>query len=201
MSGHLFDEVESEIQIFIKTRLSDITESRDSQWIAGIVRSERAINTSRGKLNIFLLDDGTGSVEITCDDLIFSKYKNLIKEDQLVVVNVKVQNDRRNGNLRISLIEAMDLPSARCHFGKYLKISVTQPSFELFDFFKVQENQKITMSIPPISNPLAVRLLLQLNQGEVELQLGGKAKIYPTDEVLANLRLNTQASDSRIIYE
>ena len=201
LSGHLFDEVESEIQIFIKSRLSDITESRDSQWIAGIVRSERTINTSRGKLNIFLLDDGTGSVEITCDDLIFSKYKNLIKEDQLVVVNVKVQNDRRNGNLRINLLEAMDLPAARCHFGKYLKISVNQTSFELFDFFKVQENQKITMSIPPISNPLAVRLLLQLNQGEVELQLGGKAKIYPTDEVLANLRLNTRASDSRIIYE
>ena len=201
LSGHLFDEVESEIQIFIKTRLSEIAESRDSQWIAGIVRSERTINTSRGKLNIFLLDDGTGSIEITCDDLIFSKYKNLIKEDQLVVANVKVQNDRRNGNLRISLIEAMDLPSARCHFGKYLKISVTQTSTELFDFFKLQENQKITMSTSPVSNHLAVRFLLQLNRGEVELQLGGKAKIYPSDEVLASLRLNTRANDSRIVYE
>jgi hypothetical protein len=49
-----------------------MAESRESQWISGIVRSERTINTSRGKLNIFLLDDGTGSVEITCDDLIFS---------------------------------------------------------------------------------------------------------------------------------
>jgi DNA polymerase-3 subunit alpha len=203
LSGHLFDEVESEIKDFIKSRLSEITESRDPQWICGIVRSERTINTARGKLNIFLLDDGSTSVEITCDDLVFNKYKNLIKEDQLVVASVKVQNDRRNAGVRMSLIEAMDLPSARCHFGKYLKISMTETTFDVVEFFKRQEHQKATLTstTPTVSNLLGVRLAIQLNQGEVELQLGGKAKIYPSEENLANLKLNIRATDSRIIYD
>ena len=204
LSGHLFDEVESEIKVFIKSRLSEITESRDPQWICGIARSERTINTARGKLNIFLLNDGSTSVEITCDDLVFNKYKNLIKEDLLVIASVKVQNDRRNAGVRMSLIEAMDLPTARCHFGKYLKISMTETTFDVVEFFKRQEHQKATTlssTTPTIANLLGVRLAIQLNQGEVELQLGGKAKIYPSEENLANLKLNIRATDSRIIYE
>ena len=78
---------------------------------------------------------------------------------------------------------------------------MNQASSELFDFLKLQDHQKVTASSSPIPYYLGVRLLLQLNQGEVELQLGSKAKIYPSDEVLASLRLNTRGSDSQIIYE
>ena len=201
LSGHLFDEVENEIKAFIKTRLSDISDNRDPQWISGIVRAERSINTARGKLNIFLLDDGTNAVEVTCDDAVFVKYKNLIKEDQLIIALVKTQNDRRNGGLRIGLIEAMDLPSARCHFGKYIKICMAKASDEVAEFLKLSDLQKNNLPISSNAVSLGIRLQLQLNQGEVELQLGSKAKIYPSDELFANLKSNIPESQLHIVYE
>ncbi|NDG15625.1 MAG: DNA polymerase III subunit alpha, partial [Betaproteobacteria bacterium] len=65
LSGHLFDEVREEIRCFAKSSLAELKESRDPVWIAGIVRDERTINTAKGRLNIFVLDDGSSALELT----------------------------------------------------------------------------------------------------------------------------------------
>ncbi len=200
LSGHLFDEVESEVKSFINSRLTDITESREPQWVAGIVRSERSINTAKGRLNIFILDDGSNSIEITCDDLVFNKFKNFIKEDQLIIALVKVQSDRRNTGLRVSLLEVMDLTQARCHFGKYLMISIQKKTNEISEYLKLHTQHIFSIPTLPNSSLLGVRLHLELEQGEVEFQLGEKAKVYPSDEFLTHLKSNFRTVDSRIIY-
>jgi DNA polymerase-3 subunit alpha len=120
LSGHLFDEVQEEVRCFVKTSLAELRESRDPVWVAGIVRSERTINTAKGRLHIFVLDDGSTALEITSDESVFSKHKTLIKEDQVLIALVKIQNDRRSGGIRLGLLDAMDLPQARCRFGKYV---------------------------------------------------------------------------------
>jgi len=201
LSGHLFDEVREEIRCFAKSSLAELKESRDPVWIAGIVRDERTINTAKGRLNIFVLDDGSSALELTADDSVFLKHKSLIKEDQVLIALVKIQNDRRNGGLRLGLLEAIDLPQARCRFGKYLKLSIQKPTKALADFLKEQSHLPIAVGTSPQPAKLAVRLHMKIPTGEAEIQLGGRAQVYPTDEFLSNLKLKTVAVESRIVYE
>ncbi len=201
LSGHLFDEVREEVRCFVKTSLAELKEHRDPVWVAGIVRSERTINTAKGRLNLFVLDDGSTALEITSDDAVFLKHKSLIKEDQVLIALVKIQNDRRSGGLRLGLMDAMDLPQARCRFGKYLKLFVQKPTDALPRFLKEQIHQPITIGAPSHSHTLGVRVHLKTVKGEAEIQLGGKAQVYPTDELLLNLKAKTCAVESMIVYE
>ena len=201
LSGHLFDEAEAEVRKFVKTRLSDLTESRDPQWTAGIVRSERSIPTAKGKLNIFVLDDGSCSLEITADDAVFTRLRPLLREDQLVICLLKVQNDRRSGGLRMSLADALDLPAARCRFGKYLKITLGESNSAQSALFKQLMSSLSQPGQVKSTDGLPVRLHLLLAQTEVDIQLGEKAHIHPSDEVLTALTELIPADDSMIIYE
>jgi DNA polymerase-3 subunit alpha len=201
LSGHLFDEVQEEVRCFVKTSLAELKESRDPVWVAGIVRDERTINTTKGRLHIFILDDGSTALEITSDEAVFSKHKSLIKEDQLLIALVKIQNDRRSGGFRLGLLDAMDLPHARCRFGKYVKLYFQKPTHALTNFLKEQIPPPLSIGLQPQSHRLGVRLHVTTLQGEGEIQLGAKAQFYPTDELLLNLKLKTSAVDSMVIYE
>ena len=200
LSGHLFDESELEIRKFIKHTLASLSDSREPQWVAGIVRSERSIPTAKGKLNIFVLDDASCSIEVSADEALYARYRALVKEDELIICLLKVQNDRRGGGLRFSLVDALDMPTARCRFGKYLKISVSEMSGAQSILFK-RLTDACTLNSVPTSSGLPVRLHLNLQQAEVEIQLGEKAYIHPTDDILQDLMEHVAPQDTLIVYD
>ena len=175
-----------------------------SAWSVGMwFLAAPSRNTDRCKAisSAFFLDDGSSALEITSDDTVFLKHKALIKEDQVLIALVKIQNDRRSGGLRLGLLDAMDLPQARCRFGKYLKLFIQKPTDALTHFLKEQLHQPISIGTPSPSHKLGVRLHVKTVKGEAEIQLGGKAQVYPTDELLSNLKTKTCAVQSVIVYE
>jgi len=109
LSGHLFDEVDREVRNFVKTRIDDLMDSREPQLLAGIVSDMKAINGQRGRLMIFKLDDKSASIEATADEATMNAYRNTLRDDELVVVMGKVQNDRFSGGLRLSISQVWDL--------------------------------------------------------------------------------------------
>lgn len=202
LSGHLFEESETEIRQFVKTKLSELTESREPQWVAGIVRGERSINTAKGRLNIFVLDDMSTSIELTVDEAIFANCRSLIKEDQLLIGLVRVQTDRRNGGVRVSLLDAVDLVGARCLFGKHVRIAVGDQSPEISDFFSTYPGK---MNLNSSQNSeivgLGIRMHLKRGRSEVEMQLGSALVFYPTNEALAQLASFSEDGHSFIVYD
>ena len=50
--------------------------------------------------------------------------RNLLKDDELVIVMGKVQPDRFSGGLQLKVNQVWDLEPARCRFGKYLRVAV-----------------------------------------------------------------------------
>ncbi len=52
LSGHLFDEVASEVRKFVCTQIDELIDSREPQVLAGIVSDFRVINGQRGKLAV-----------------------------------------------------------------------------------------------------------------------------------------------------
>ena len=50
--------------------------------------------------------------------------RHLLKDDELVIVMAKLQPDRFSGGFRLSVNQVWDLATARCRFGKFLRVAV-----------------------------------------------------------------------------
>ena len=93
LSGHLFDEVASEVRKFVRTQIDELIDSREPQVLAGIVSDFRVINGQRGKLGLFKIDDKSGMIEASADEALLNTYRNQLKEDEFVVVVGRPQMD------------------------------------------------------------------------------------------------------------
>ena len=206
LSGHLFEEYAAEVRKFIKTSLQTLTEAKEPQWVVGMVKNQRFINTTRGKLYIFELDDMTEVLEISTDENIFNANKDKIQEDQILVAQVKVQSDRRDPTqLRLSLIQSLNLTEARCKFGKYLQCNLQEDLRDLeeiihIDHHKTQDTHSILNSSSPVKG-LGVRIVFQLQHCEAEILLGDKIVFIPTEERVQKLVTGPLEGKAFIAYE
>jgi len=200
LSGHLFDQVESEVRQFIKRSIADLGDSREPQLVCGIVSDLRIVNGQRGRVAIFKVDDKSEPIEAVANEETLDANKDLLKDDELIIVQGKVQPDRFSGGLRLNVQQVWDLATARCRFGRYLRVAVngiTPPVAELLRDFP-----------PRISSTehgdtvqgLSIHLLLRREQAQGELDLGDDARFYPSDAALARWRLATHGNAS-VVYE
>lgn len=205
LSGHLFDEVAREVRQFAKRSIEDLIDTREPQLLAGIVSDFRVINGQRGKLGLFKLDDKSGVIDARADEALMSANRHLFKDDELIIVMGKVQPDRFSGGLQLTVNQVWDLATARCRFGKFLRVAVNG---------KAPDIQRLVADFPPkrevteqgeLVRGLGVRLSL-LRHGDVgaataELQLGEDAKFFPSDAALAGWLAQAEQGKAAIVYE
>jgi DNA polymerase-3 subunit alpha len=83
------------------------------------------VNGRSGRVLIFKLDDGSeshrGGGQRRRAGL---PQRELLKEDELVVMQGKLQPDRFAGGLRLNVQQVWDLAAARARFGRYLAVDV-----------------------------------------------------------------------------
>jgi DNA polymerase-3 subunit alpha len=205
-SGHLFEEYSSEVRKFIKTSLNNLVDVKEPQWVVGIVKNDRFINTTRGKLYIFELDDMSAVLEISADENIFNANRHHIQEDQLLVAQVKVQTDRRDASqLRLTLVQSINLFEARCRFGKYLKCTFQQDHMNLDEIASLQNmltrRDNAIPATPTQEKGLGVRVLFQMKHCEGEIVLGDDVIFVPTQESLDKLARVSLGGNAFIAYE
>lgn len=201
LSGHLFDEVDSEVRQFAKLRLEDLIELSEPVVVAGIVSDLRQINIQRGKLTFFKLDDKSTSIEVTVDEAVFNANKHLIKDDQLVILMVKAQPDRFSGGLRIQVQQAWDLAGARCRFGKYMQINVNGKLPDLDRILKDHPARVESTENGNLIRGLSVRFQLIRDGAQAQIDLGEAAKFFPTDAALAAWTSQAHQGQAQIIYD
>jgi DNA polymerase III subunit alpha len=201
LSGHLFDEVEREVRRFCKRRIEELVDTREPLLLAGIVNDMRIINGQRGRLALFKLDDKTDVIDAAADEAVFNPHRSWFKDDELVVVMAKLQPDRFSGGFRLNVQQIWDLATARCRFGKYLKVAVNGTAPDI---------QRLVRDFPPrremseqgeLVRGLGVRLFVQRDSAVAELQLGEQARFYPTDAALASWMAQAHAGQAQIVYE
>ena len=205
LSGHLFDAVEREVRLFAKRKIDDLIDSREPQLLAGIVSDLRIINAQRGKLAIFKLDDKSAVMEATADEAMINANRHLFKDDELVIVMAKMQADRFSGGYRLSVMQVWDLPSARCRFGKYLRVSVNGRAPEVAQLVKSFPPQREMTDQGELLRGLPVRLKLERKADNVaasaELLLGEQAKFFPSDAALLSWIAQADQGKAEIVYE
>jgi DNA polymerase-3 subunit alpha len=123
LSAHLFSVYEKELAGFPRTSLAKLTNA-GTAWVAGVVSSARVQMTRRGRMMVVMLDDGSAQQEISVFNELFEKHRDKLKEDALLVVCGKVQDDQFSGGLRVVADELLDLDGLRARYAARLKISM-----------------------------------------------------------------------------
>jgi DNA polymerase-3 subunit alpha len=201
LSGHLFDEVAHEVRRFCKRQIDDLLDGREPQVIAGIVSDMRVINGQRGRLAIFKLDDKSGAIDATADEAVMNANRNTLKDDELVIVSGRLQPGRNGFEARFQVQQVWDLASARCRFGRYLRVAVNGKAPDIAQLVK-DFPPRIEMSeVGELRQGLPVRLTMARGGAKVELELGERAKFFPNDAALASWTAQAEAGKAVIVYD
>jgi DNA polymerase-3 subunit alpha len=209
LSGHLFDAVEHEVRQFAKLKLDDLMDSRDSRILAAIVTDLRVINGNRGKVVIFKLDDKTDTLEATVDEATYNANRNVLKDDELVVVQGTLQGASERFGRRFKVAQVWDLEAARCKFGKYLQVNVNGVAPDVARLVKDFPPRREMTEQGELQRSLPVRLSLKRHADfdsvpfdvTGELALGEQARFFPTNAALASWMAQADAGVARIVYE
>ena len=159
------------------------------------------INGQRGKLAIFKLDDKSGTIEATADEALINANRNLLKDDELIIVMAKAQPDRFSGGLRLNLQQVWDLPTARCRFGKYLTVAVNGVAPDIGRILKDHPAHIEMSEQGELVRGMPVRLKLLRQGAQAEVQLGEQAKFFPSDAALSSWMAQAHEGDARIVYD
>lgn len=200
LSGHLFDEVEREVRHFARRPLAEVSDSRDPMLLAGIVGDLRVINGQRGKVAIFKLDDKTATLEATADEALLNAHKALLQDDELVIVQVLAQPDRFSGGLRLKVQQLYDLPTARCRFGKYLRVVVQDRLPDIAALVREFPPRHEATEQGDVVRALSVRVQLQRPTVRCEVQLGEVAQFFPSDAALASWAAQSHQQQAEIVF-
>ena len=204
VSGHMFDQHALEVRQFAKRANADVLDSREPQLLAGIVGDLRVINGQRGKVAIFKLDDKSEPIEAVASEELLNANKDLLKDDELIIVQGKVQADRFSGGLRLTVQALWDLPTARCKFGKFLRVEVngnSGTSPQVAEVLRQHPVKRVATELGDVTQGLAVRLALQRAEASADLDLGEAAKFFPSEAALEIWRQTAHAGNAAVVYD
>ena len=201
LSGHLFDEVALEVRRFVRRQIEELIDAREPQLLAGIVSDFRVINGQRGKLALFKLDDKSGNIDARADEALINTHRHLLKDDELIIVMGKLQPDRFSGGLQLTVQQIWDLPTARCRFGKFLRVAVNGTAPDIARLVRDFPPRREMTDQGELVRGLTVRLAVERALAVAELQLGEDAKFFPTDAALASWMAQAHQGAASVVYE
>ena len=127
LSGHPFAGYAAELAPLVRTTIASLAPRQERVLVAGILTQMRVQASRRGKMAFVTLDDGHGSVEIMVYNETFDSVRALLREDQLVIAEVKVTQrmteDGEMQGLRVIAENIFDLPTIRKRHAKGLKLA------------------------------------------------------------------------------
>ncbi|MEO1767027.1 DNA polymerase III subunit alpha [Thiobacter aerophilum] len=199
LSGHPFDAYREEVAAFVKTRLGKLAPQPEKQLLAGIIYSIRTMMTRRGKMAFVVLDDGEAQVEVAVFNELYEKYRELLREDQLLVVEGKVSRDEYSGGLRVSAERLYGMTEARTRFARGICLSMNgQASAEKLRELLAPYRQAVTPTEEPTGCPVLVRY--HNGVGQCELALGNAWRVQLDDGLLEGLRAWLSEDAVSILY-
>ena len=199
LSGHPYNEVRDELARFVRKPLGQLEANREANVLAGIVASVRTQMTRRGKMAIVMLDDGTAQIEVSVFNELFEAERAKIKEDEVLVIEGKVQRDDFSGGLRVTADKLLTLAQARGRFARGLKLSLNGEVKQAGGCSAAAEKLR-TLLAPFRDGPCPVRVRYRNDTAECELPLGDAWRVRLDDQLLSGLRDWLTPGNVEVVY-
>ncbi len=194
LSGHPFTAYRTELAGFVKRGLDALEPQRELQLLAGVVLATRTQMTRRGKMAIVTLDDGRAQVEVSVFNELWDAERAKIKEDELLLVEGKVQKDDYSGGLRVTADRLLTLGEARGRFARLLQLSLNGGS-------RADTAGKLQALLAPYrSGGCPVRLCYRNADAAAELMLPENWRVRLDDALLASLGEWLSTDNVKVIY-
>ena len=195
LSGHLYTAFAQELSPLIRQPLAGLQPRNEPVLLAGIVMAIRMQNSRRGKMAIVTLDDGGGSVEIVVYSEAFDAARNLLREDQLVIVEARVAprvgDDGQAQGLRIVADAIHDIAAIRKRYAKGLHLACNGGA----------DAARLAEMLTPFRNG-SFPIVLEYRNGGIggELELPDVWRVNLEDPLLARLKDWLTPENVRVIY-
>ncbi|MCX7165121.1 MAG: DNA polymerase III subunit alpha [Rhodocyclales bacterium] len=191
-SGHPYNAYASELAAFVKRRLGQLEPQREPVLLAGVVMSTRTQMTRRGKMAVVVLDDGTTQLEVTVFNELWDAERAKIKEDELLLVEGKVQKDDYSGGLRITADKLYTLAEARGRYARSLRLTMNGGS----------DAKRLQALLAPFRNgPCPVRLSYRNGDAVAELPLPENWRVRLDDALIKGLADWLTPENVKVIYQ
>lgn len=196
-SGHPYWAYQKDLSQFVSTTLANLAPKEQPQLLAGIVSGVRNRMTARGKMAIVGLDDGTTRIEVVVGNDLLNQYQQLLKDDQLIIVEGRVSHDEFSGGIRVNARKLHDLSSIRNSRASFLKISCNGQA----DAVKLKALLKpYCKSASDEERGCAVKVEYHNATSKVELMLGKGWRVDLHDELIAGLTEWLSRDNVKILY-
>jgi DNA polymerase-3 subunit alpha len=195
LSGHPYHAVAAELSQLIQQSLGTLQPTTQTLRIAGVVASLRTQTSRRGKMAFVTLDDGKDQAEVAVFNETFDASRHLLREDALLVAEVRVQQrmneDGQFQGLRIVAEALYDLAAARRKWARALKLSCNGAS----------SAQRLLELIEPFKSgtcPITIRYQNDKAGGDIEL--GAAWRVNLDDHLLGSLREWLRSENVQVVY-
>ena len=194
LSGHLFDAHAAEVRRFAPRSLAELADAREPQIVAGIVAAVRVVQGQRGRVAIVTLEDRSGTLEAVVNDRLLDTVRALLRDDELLVMQGRAQNDRFSGGLRFNVDAVWTLEQTRVRLGRRIRMRVNGladagPLIDLARTHAAGEEGGLPLDV-------------EVERGGAEATLRiDRLRLRPGDDVLAALRELAIEGRVQVVYE
>jgi len=185
VTGHPIDEYEDEVRKFAPTRIADLRgDMQGNQVVAGLIVASRTMKTKRGdSMAIVQLDDRSARIEVTVYGETYGEYRELLGNDQLVIVEGTVDFDDYSGGVGMRARSVRSLLQARQAYVSELTIEV---SHDMVDDRMAARIERTLAGAGGGNCP--VSLIYKQARNRARVRLGERWQVVPSDELLHELR-------------
>ena len=196
-SGHPYAAYQRDVSQFISTTLANIAPKEQPQLLAGIISGIRIRMTGRGKMAIVSLDDGTTRIEVVVGSDLLNQAQQLLKDDQLVIVEGRVSYDDFSGGNRVNARKLYDLATLRNSRASFLKIACNGQA----DAIKLKTLLAPYRKVPSEEQSgCLVKVEYHNKTSQVELMLGNDWRVDLHDELISGLYDWLSKDNVKILY-
>lgn len=195
LTGHPLNRIMQEISHFTTNKIINLHPAEYTHvTAAGIITNIRIRQTKRGdRIGIFTLDDGSGQIEAICFSEAFNKYRQLLNDDQVVVLSGELSMDDFSNKPRISARELLSMDEARERYAKYLQITLQRN--QAFDAEKLKQSLS-----PHLGGVCPVVLNYMDGDSKARIRLGAKWLVKPTEDLITRIKLEINNCNAEWVY-
>jgi DNA polymerase-3 subunit alpha len=203
-SGHPFAGYAPEVRRFVRTELRTAIQSDGEKVVVGVVLAVRRGFGNKGML--VQLSDGTEPepLEVTVYPEVFDQYRAILKEDQLVFMDVKVRSFMPKGEdsdgarrFIVTADRAYDLNRARNRFARGVRLMMNGDASRSPAAAVSQLGKLLS---PYRNGACPVEVYYNNGQAKVELRLGDAWKVKLDDALMSSLRDWLKPENVEVLY-